>query len=332
MGFTGKTYRGICLDSQRSLHDVDRRLLLVTGTQFCLAKQQGFITPTGLYRASLSFACVLQLPDVSGPTIVAIASFRLSADGHGKCRRGTDAPLSPGRVFAGGVIVLARLSSSTKRWGGFFAPWRGPTPFKVRRRPLVGFAIPVLVFREFGSLAEATRILRSPEKVAPPNWIASNGPATCSSLASVRSTRRRYNASTPPTADALRRSLLVMAFLPLTTAFYCVRHPRWAGAFPRSRCPRSMRSDTLLTVMSCRWIQEHSLVGAVVGRRPLLRPGHHGHRGFRAVVDLFNADEGHLRENTSTRVSDRNTRLASAKSARGALSLCSRFSPFGIGK
>jgi SSS family solute:Na+ symporter/sodium/pantothenate symporter len=173
--------------------------------------------------------------------------------------------IDPERAFAGGVIVLALVIVIYETLGGFRAvAWTDVIQGSVL---LVGFVILlVLVLREFGSLTEATKIVQveSPQKIAPPNWIASNEWASYVFVVGLggalypQAIQRIYASNS---ATALRRSLFVMAFLPLTTALIAlVVGIVGLAHIPGLDVPDPARADTLLTVI-CRRIQEHSLVG-----------------------------------------------------------------------
>ena len=82
--------RGICLDGLHSLHDVDRRLLLVAGAQVVSPGEAARLHHAhGLYRASLSFAGA-QLSRLGADDRRDRQLSARSADGHGKRRRRTD--------------------------------------------------------------------------------------------------------------------------------------------------------------------------------------------------------------------------------------------------
>jgi len=259
-GFTGKTYR-VGFAWTVSIHFMTSIVvfyLLLAPKLFRLAKQHGFITPTDFIEhrfRSPALSCLAALL-----MIVAIANFLLAQlMAMGNAIEGLTT-VDPRRAYAGGVIVLALIIVVYETLGGFRAvAWTDVIQGSVL---LVGFVVLlVLVFREFGSLAEATKIvqLKAPEKVAPPDWIASNEWASYVFLVGIggalypQAIQRIYAANS---ATALRRSLLVMAFLPLTTALIALI----VGIIGLAHIPDLVRSDTLLTVI-CRRIQENSLVG-----------------------------------------------------------------------
>ncbi len=265
MGFTGKTYR-VGFAWTVSVHFMTSIVvfyLLLAPKLFRLAKQQGFITPTDFIEHRFRSPALSCLTSVL--MIVSIANFLLAQlMAMGNAVEGLTT-IEPERAFAGGVIVLALIIVVYETLGGFRAvAWTDVIQGSVL---LVGFAILLmLVFREFGSLAEATRIvqLRSPEKVAPPNWFASNEWASYVFIVGIggalypQAIQRIYAANS---ATSLRRSLLVMAFLPLTTALIAlVVGIVGLAHLPGLDVPDPARSDTLLTVI-CGRIQEHSLVG-----------------------------------------------------------------------
>ncbi|MDA1050910.1 MAG: sodium:solute symporter family protein [Planctomycetota bacterium] len=260
LGFTGKTYR-VGFAWTVSIHFMTSIVvfyLMLAPKLFRLAKQHGFITPTDFIEhrfQSPALSCLASLL-----MIVAIANFLLAQlMAMGNAIEGLTT-IDPERAYAAGVIVLALIIVVYETLGGFRAvAWTDVIQGSVL---LVGFAILlVLVFREFGSLTEATKIvqLTAPDKVAPPNWIASSEWASYVLVVGIggalypQAIQRIYAANS---ATALRRSLLVMAFLPLTTALIALI----VGIVGLAHIPDIARSDTLLTVI-CRRIQESSTVG-----------------------------------------------------------------------
>jgi solute:Na+ symporter, SSS family len=258
-GFTGKTYRigyawTVCIHFMTSIVVF---YLLLAPKLFRLSKQHRFITPTDFiehrFRSPL-LSCVTSLL-----MTIAIANFLLAQlMAMGNAIEGLTT-IQPDRAYTGGVIVLALIIVVYETLGGFRAvAWTDVIQGSVL---LVGFAILlVLVLREFGSLAEATEIVQriAPEKAAPPDWLGSNEWASYILLVGIggalypQAIQRIYASKS---ATTLRRSLLVMAFLPLTTALIALI----VGIEGIAHIELD-RSDTLLTVI-CRRIQESSLVG-----------------------------------------------------------------------
>ncbi|MBC8350740.1 MAG: sodium:solute symporter family protein [Planctomycetes bacterium] len=260
LGFTGKTYR-VGFAWTVSIHFMTSIVvfyLLLAPKLFRLAKQNGFITPTDFIEhrfRSPALSCLVSLL-----MMVAISNFLLAQlMAMGNAIEGLTT-VDPEFAYSAGVIVLALIIVVYETLGGFRAvAWTDVIQGSVL---LVGFAVLlVLVFREFGTLAEATKIvqLRAPTKVAPPNWIASNEWVSYVFLVGIggalypQAIQRIYAANS---ATTLRRSLLVMAFLPLTTALIALV----VGIVGLAYIPDLARSDTLLTVI-CRQLQESSLVG-----------------------------------------------------------------------
>lgn len=260
-GFTGKTYR-VGFAWMVSIHFMTSIVvfyLLLAPKLYRLAKQHAFITPTDFIEhrfRSPALSCLISIL-----MIVSIANFLLAQlMAMGNAIEGLTT-VDPERAFAGGVIVLALVIVVYETLGGFRAvAWTDVIQGSVL---LVGFVILlVLVFREFGSLAEATKIVQQkyPERAAPPDWIAANEWISYVFVVGIggalypQAIQRIYAANS---ATTLRRSLFVMAFLPLTTALIAVI----VGIIGLAHIPDlGARSDTLLTVI-CRRIQEHSLVG-----------------------------------------------------------------------
>jgi SSS family transporter len=264
-GFTGNTYR-VGFAWTVSIHFMTSIVvfyLMLAPKLFGLAKQHGFITPTDFIDHRFRSSALSCLASVL--MIFSIANFLLAQlMAMGNAIEGLTT-IDPERAFAGGVIILALVIVVYETLGGFRAvAWTDVIQGSVL---LVGFVILlVLVLREFGSLTEATKIVQveSPQKIAPPNWIASNEWASYVFVVGLggalypQAIQRIYAANS---ATALRRSLFVMAFLPLTTALIAlVVGIVGLAHIPGLDVPDPARADTLLTVI-CRRIQEHSLVG-----------------------------------------------------------------------
>lgn len=259
-GFTGKTYR-VGFSWTMSIHFMTAIVvfyLLLAPKLFRLAKQEGFITPTDFLQHRFGSPALSLL--ASFLMVVAIANFLLAQFiAMGNAIEGlTD--YDPQRAYAAGVIVLALIIVIYETLGGFRAvAWTDAIQGSVL---LAGFVILlVLVLREFGSVEEATATIveRHPEKAAPPEWDLS-----CEWLSYVlmvgiggalypQAIQRIYAAKS---ATVLRRSLCVMAFLPLTTALIALI----VGIMGLAHLPHLEQTDTLLTVV-CRRVQEGSLVG-----------------------------------------------------------------------
>ncbi len=259
-GFTGMTYR-IGYAWAVSVHFMTSIVvfyLILAPKLFGLSKAHGFITPSDFIEfrfRSPALSCLVTLL-----MIIAIANFLLAQlMAMGNALEGLTT-IDPEVAFASGVIVLALVIVVYETLGGFRAvAWTDVIQGSVL---LVGFVILLfLVLDEFGSLAESTRIVQRnhPERVAPPDWRGSMEWASYVLLVGIggalypQSIQRIYAAKSGQT---LRRSLMVMAFLPLTTALIALV----VGIIGLAHIPDLARSDTLLTVI-CRRVQEHSWLG-----------------------------------------------------------------------
>lgn len=260
--FTGKTYR-VGFAWTVSIHFMTAIVvfyLLLAPKLYRLAKEHTFITPADFVEHrfhSPALSCVTSLL-----MVVAIANFLLAQlMAMGNAIEGLTT-IDPEVAFAAGVIILALTIVVYETLGGFRAvAWTDVIQGSVL---LVGFSVLlVVVVRQFGSLEEATRIVaaRSPSKVQPPNMFGANEWASYVLLVGIggalypQAIQRIYAANS---ATSLRRSLIVMAFLPLTTALISVV----VGIIGLAYIPdlSMARSDTLLTVI-CRQIQEGSIIG-----------------------------------------------------------------------
>ncbi len=261
-GFTGKTYR-VGFAWTVSIHFMTSIVvfyLMLAPKLYRLAKQHAFITPSDFIQhrfQSPLLSCVASLL-----MVVAIANFLLAQlMAMGNAIEGLTT-IDPETAYTFGVIILALTIVVYETLGGFRAvAWTDVIQGSVL---LVGFSILlILVLGHFGSLEQATKIIaaREPSKVAAPTWIKSNEWASYVLLIGIggalypQAIQRIYAANS---ATTLRRSLMVMAFLPLTTALIALV----VGIVGLAHIPDlpTLRSDTLLTVI-CRQIQETSIVG-----------------------------------------------------------------------
>ncbi|MDP6446749.1 MAG: hypothetical protein QF805_23355, partial [Pirellulaceae bacterium] len=124
---------------------------------------------------------------------------------------------------------------------------------------MVGFTVLVwLLFDQFGSLADATRALPAAKK-DPPNAVAALEWTSWILIVGLggalypQAIQRIYAARN---ARALRRSLMVMAFLPLTTTLVAVVF----GVMAAANRPEIEQGDAVLTVV-CSEIQDASIFG-----------------------------------------------------------------------
>lgn len=259
-GFTGKTYR-VGFSWAMSIHFMTAIVvfyLLLAPKLFVLSKQRGFITPTDFLEYRFASPALSLLASIL--MVVAIANFLLAQFiAMGNAIEGlTD--YDSKKAYAAGVIVLALIIVVYETLGGFRAvAWTDAIQGSVL---LAGFVILfVLVLREFGSVEEATSVIvqRHPEKAAPPQWKQASEWLSYVLLVGIggalypQAIQRIYAARS---ATGLRRSLCVMAFLPITTALIALI----VGIMGLAHIPGLEQTDTLLTVV-CRRVQEGSLVG-----------------------------------------------------------------------
>ncbi len=284
-GFSGKAYR-VGYPWIVSVHFMTAIVvfyLLLAPQLYPLAKRHGFITPTDFLRHRFQSPALSLLGAVV--MIVAISNFLLAQlMAMGNALEGL-VGAEPTTVYVVGVILLALVIVVYETLGGFRAvAWTDAIQGFVL---FVGFfLLIVMVFREFGSLEQATRILVQREqaevtgqaavgssKIAAPTGDGLREWASYVLLVGIggamypQAIQRIYASRT---ATSLRRSLAVMAFIPLTTAFIAVL----VGIIGLAHLPdlvhestdefgvvtRIDRSDTVLTVV-CRHVQEASLFG-----------------------------------------------------------------------
>jgi SSS family solute:Na+ symporter/sodium/pantothenate symporter len=273
-GFTGKTYRD-GYSWTMSVHFMTAIVvfyLLLAPKLFRLANQHGFITPTDFLQHRFGSPWLSLLASLL--MVIAISNFFLAQlMAMGNAIEGLTR-FDPKTAYAAGVIVLALIIVIYETLGGFRAvAWTDAIQGSVL---LAGFTILlVLVFQEFGSLEAATaKVAREqPEKVAAPDWPRSAEWFSYIFMVGIggalypQAIQRIYAANS---ATTLRRSLFVMAFLPLTTALIALI----VGVMGLAHIPDLVtqqvndageivtvdRSDTLLTVV-CRRVQEGSLFG-----------------------------------------------------------------------
>ena len=259
-GFTGKTYRD-GFSWAMSIHFMTAIVvfyLLLAPRLFRLAKAHGYITPTDFLQHRFRSPALSLLASIV--MIAAIANFLLAQFmAMGNAIEGlTD--YDPRRAYAAGVIVLALIIVIYETLGGFRAvAWTDAIQGSVL---LIGFVILlVLVLREFGTLEAATNVIVAeyPEKAAPPAWLKSREWLSYLLIVGIggalypQAIQRIYAAKS---ATVLRRSLCLMAFLPLTTALITLI----VGIMGLAHIPNLEQTDTLLTVV-CRRVQEGSVFG-----------------------------------------------------------------------
>lgn len=286
-GFSGKTYRvGYAwIVSVHFMTAIVVFYLLLAPRLYPLAKRHGFITPTDFLRYRFQSPALALLGTLV--MVVAISNFLLAQlMAMGNALEGL-VGAEPRTVYNVGVIMLALIIVIYETMGGFRAvAWTDTIQGFVL---FIGFFILMaMVFREFGSLEQATRILMQREHLeGAASTLAATGPSK--TLAPTGDGLREWvsyivlvgigGALYPQaiqriyasrTATSLRHSLIVMAFLPLTTALIAVM----VGIIGLAHVPDLVyrvvddadvartidRSDTVLTVI-CRHIQESSLLG-----------------------------------------------------------------------
>lgn len=286
-GFSGKTYRvGYAwIVSVHFMTAIVIFYLLLAPRLYPLAKQWGFITPTDFLRHRFQSPALSLLGTLV--MVVAISNFLLAQlMAMGNALEGL-VGAEPRTVYNVGVIMLALVIVIYETMGGFRAvAWTDAIQGFVL---FIGFFILIaMVFREFGTLEQATRMLMQREdlegaaarlaasgssKVLAPRgdgvreWISYIVLVGVGGAMYPQAIQRIYASRT---ATSLRRSLLVMAFLPLATALIAVM----VGVIGLAHLPDLVhefvdeagvvhkidRSDTILTVV-CRHIQESSSLG-----------------------------------------------------------------------
>ena len=166
------------------------------------------------------------------------------------------------RAYVFGVVVLVIIIVVYETLGGFRAvAWTDVIQGAVL---MAGFFILIwLVFQRYGGLGSATRQLveTAPEKVAIPNaqgireWFSYILLVGIGGALYPQSIQRIYAARS---GTALKHSLMIMAFLPLTTTLIVIA-VGIIGAAQISGLEKEA-SDRLLTII-CRGIQEESRFG-----------------------------------------------------------------------
>jgi len=262
--FTGNTYRigyawTVCLQFMTAI--VVFYLLLAPRLQH-LSRRFKFVTPGDYlqYRfesRSLSVVCTLIM-------VIALANFLLAQlKAMGEAMRGF-VPAHPDEAYVWGVVMLAAIIVIYETLGGFRAvAWTDAIQGSVL---MVGFtALLLMVFREFGSLSDATHWLsrEKPEMTAPPTAIGACHWTSWVLLVGIggalypQAIQRIYAARSPAT---LRKSLAVMVFLPLVTTLIAVIFGIMAAAnIPSSQA----QADEVLTVV-CHQIQQQGLFGRIL--------------------------------------------------------------------
>lgn len=264
-GFSGKTYRdgyswGVSIHFMTAIVIV---YLSFAPKLYRLSRKYDFVTPTDFLSHRFSspalslFATMLM--------VIALANFTLAQlIAMGRALEGFN-PLNPDVAYICGVVVLALIIVIYETLGGFRAvAWTDVIQGSVL---LVSFGLLVcLMFVEFGSLSEATRLVakQNPSLTEPPTgesirrWFSYIVIVGVGAALYPQAIQRIYCARD---SKALRRSLTFMAFLPLTTALVALI----VGIMGRAHFPGLYeagidQSDTILTVIF-RHIQGSSLLG-----------------------------------------------------------------------
>lgn len=213
------------------------------------AKQHSFITPSDyLYHRYRSvplatFASLLM--------IFALANYLVGQlKALGEALKGF-APETPLTAYVVGVICLALIIVIYESLGGFRSvAWTDAIQGSVL---MVGFIVLIaIVLQRFGPLSEITEILakRAPQKLAPPDadgareWVSWVLIVGIGGALYPQAIQRIFASRS---AKSLRRSLAIMAFLPLTTTLIAVLFGVTAAA--RLADGAQGQGDAVLTVV-----------------------------------------------------------------------------------
>ena len=262
-GFTGKTHRigfswAMCVHFMTAICCV---YVFFAPQLHRLARRHGFVTPTDYldhryhYRP-LNFAATIIM-------VVAIANYMLAQlMAMGRALEGLTVFEDERTAYIVGVVVLASIIVVYETLGGFRAvAWTDVMQGSVL---LLGFLILVwMVLDRFGGLGAATAKLAevSPEKIAVPDgnrsreWFSYVVLVGLGGALYPQSIQRIYAAKS---SNVLKKSLMVMAFLPLTTTLVAVV----VGIVGASQHPglQNQEADRILTIL-CRQIQGESTFG-----------------------------------------------------------------------
>ena len=262
-GFSGKTYR-IGYAWIMSVHFMTAVIvfyLLFVPRLYEQARAKGFITPTDYLHERFGSRAI----DLLAPLImvVALANFLLAQlVAMGRAMEGLTGA-ETGTAYTVGVIVLALIIVIYETLGGFRAvAWTDAIQGLIL---ITGFSILlVMVFMQFGSLGTATEMLlnsKDQHKVTPPQgpmlrqWGSYIVLVGLGAALYPQAIQRIYAARS---AATLRRSLAVMALLPLSTTLVAVI----VGITAAAHLPglAGVSSDRILSEF-CRQIQESSFLG-----------------------------------------------------------------------
>lgn len=248
-GFSSKAYRIgfhwlVCVHFMTAIVVV---YLMFAPRLYAAAKEHQFITPSDyLYHRyrSLPLACfasVLMMFALANYLLAQLMALGVALQGF--------APDTPVLAYIVGVISLALIIVIYESLGGFRSvAWTDAIQGTVL---MLGFLVLIgIVMQRFGPLSDITKILSktAPEKLAAPtaegarewiSWVLIVGiggalyPQAIQRIFAARSAR------------ALRRSLSVMAFLPLTTTLIAVLF----GVTAAARLGGSIEGEEVLTVV-----------------------------------------------------------------------------------
>jgi SSS family solute:Na+ symporter/sodium/pantothenate symporter len=263
LGFSGKASRvGFSwLASVHFMTAIVVTYLILAPKLFTLAKKHVFITPTDFLAHRFQHRGLNLLATLV--MVAALLNFYLAQlTAMGRAVEGLTT-LPPETAFAWGVAVLALIMLAYETLGGFRAvAWTDVIQGGVLA---IGFFVLLsLIFAEYGSLEVTTRKLAemAPAKVLPPKAVEARSWLSYIFLLGVgaalypQAIQRIYAARS---AAALRRSMAVMAFMPLTTALIAVLAGVTAAAHLSGQLSGAS-TDAVLGVMM-RQVQEHSAFG-----------------------------------------------------------------------
>jgi len=229
-----------------------------------LAKSRGYITPTDFLHDRYGSRAVSMV--ASAIMILALANYllaQLKAMGSALEGFAGDNPSDRYQAYVYGVIVLAFIIVVYETLGGFRAvAWTDVLQGSVL---MIGFSIlAIIVVQRFGGLEAATTTLleTAPQKVRPPDatgvmtWVSWMILVGIGGGLYPQAIQRIFAAKN---AKSLRRSLMVMAFMPLTTTLVVILF----GVVAAASIPGddSGARDEILTVV-CSEIHAESTFGA----------------------------------------------------------------------
>jgi SSS family solute:Na+ symporter/sodium/pantothenate symporter len=263
LGFSGKASRvGFSwLASVHFMTAIVVTYLILAPKLFTLAKKHVFITPTDFLAHRFQHRGLNLLATLV--MVAALLNFYLAQlTAMGRAVEGLTT-LPPETAFAWGVAVLALIMLAYETLGGFRAvAWTDVIQGGVLA---IGFVVLLsLIFAEYGSLEVTTRKLAemAPAKVLPPkaaearSWLSYVFLLGVGAALYPQAIQRIYAARS---AKALRRSMAVMAFMPLTTALIAVLAGVTAAAHLSGQLSGAS-TDAVLGVMM-RQVQDHSAFG-----------------------------------------------------------------------